>query len=549
MLILGLSTVFYGCSTGSKDTSPDKDKTEGKTVDGLTALQNKNCRRALAMAFDKSFITSEILSNGSFEANFLVPREITAGREFRAKSDKGYNGYDVAKAKEYWDKAKEELGASTIQLEILTFDTEGSKKITEYLKAQYEANLDGIEITINQQPFENKLDLANKGQYQINFKGWSPDYPDPMTYLDQYVTNGPQNHMGYSNEEYDKIIQDGKSEALVKDQDKRWSELQKAEKILLDNEVALIPIYQRATAYLQQSYLKDVVEPTFGPDLLFAYADTKETDGKKIIRLRDSADIPTMDLSLATNSVSFQVIGNTMEGLYKYSMDGTVTDGLVTEVKEEGNIYTFKLRKDSKWSNGTPVTAKDFVYSIHRLGNPKTGAQYSFLLQSAGIKNATKVVSGDMDPKELGVKALDDYTLQIEVDLKVPFFKDLLAFPSFYPQNQEFVEAQGDKYGTTMDTVLYNGPFKLTKWKLGYEYELEKNPDYYDVAEVKVDAVNFRIIKDASAAVNLYNSGDIDRTSLSSELVSQYIDDPNYKTKPSLSIFFLEMNVGYSGKK
>ncbi|WP_170311670.1 ABC transporter substrate-binding protein [Vallitalea okinawensis] len=556
VLVLGISAVLVGCSKDNDTTTEPTDtttNTEVKEVSSKEALQNINFRKALAMSLEKSFISNEILANGSQAVDYLTPGSITPGKDFRSEYPEGFNSYNLDEAMNYWNQAKEELGFEEIEIELLTFDSDSSKKISEYIQAQWQANLPGLSVTINQQPFENKLELASAGNFDVNFAGWGPDYPDPMTYLDLWVTGGGHNNTGMANAEFDAIIDDAKSGELLADADARWAALQEAERMMFEEETAIIPLYQKGKAILQQDYFTGLVEPSFGPDIIFTYAETTQTNenGETIARLVDTSDIPTMDISLATNSVSFQAIGNTNEGLFKYAEDGSIVEGLVKDysmeevTNENGNVtyvYTFNLRDDNVWSNGETVTAHDFVYSWRRLGDPNTGAQYAHMLESAGIKNGAAVAGGEVAPEELGVTAADDFTLVVELETNVPFFIELLVFPSFYPQNQAFVEAMGDDYGTSPETALYNGPYTLTKWTLGYEYEYAKNADYYAADEVAIDVVNFRIVKDAAARVNLYEAGDIDRAVLSSEFVSQYVDDSNFKTTEDMSVFYIEMN-------
>lgn len=125
-----------------------------------------------------------------------------------------------------------------------------------------------MKVTIKQQPFKNKLDLENKGDFEFSFAGWGPDYQDPMTFLDLFVTGGPYNRGKWSDKEYDKLIKDAQTQT---DATKRWSELQEAEKILLDS-AAISPVYQRGRAFLVKPYVKGVVEHNFGADFSYKWA-------------------------------------------------------------------------------------------------------------------------------------------------------------------------------------------------------------------------------------------------------------------------------------
>lgn len=270
------------------------------------------------------------------------------------------------------------------------------------------------------------------------------------------------------------------------------------------------------------------------------------SDEKKeqVLNLIESSEIPSMDSTLATDSVSFNVMNNVFEGLYRLGENDEPVLGMAAEepqVSEDGKTYTFKIR-DAKWSNGDPVTANDFVYSWQKALNPDTGAEYAYIMYD--IKNAAKVNAGEVPVEELGVKATDDKTLEIQLETPVPYFKALLSFATFYPQNQKFVEEQGDKFGLEADTVVYNGPFTLSEWKHEQSFKLSKNDGYWDAENVKLKEVNFNIVKDTATGVNLYETNKADIAGLSAEFVDKYKSDENFKTRAETSVFFLRLNQG-----
>ncbi|WGG47206.1 peptide ABC transporter substrate-binding protein [Rossellomorea sp. DA94] len=270
------------------------------------------------------------------------------------------------------------------------------------------------------------------------------------------------------------------------------------------------------------------------------------SDEKKeqVLNLLEASEIPSMDSTLATDAVSFNVMNNVLEGLYRLGENDEAVLGMAAEepqVSEDGKTYTFKIR-DAKWSNGDPVTANDFVYAWKKALNPDTGAEYAYIMYD--IKNAAKVNAGDLPVDELGVKATDDKTLEVQLETPVPYFKALLSFATFYPQNQKFVEEQGDKFGLEADTVVYNGPFTLSEWKHEQSFKLSKNEDYWDAETVKLKEVNFNIVKDTATGVNLYETNKADIAGLSAEFVDKYKSDENFKTRAATSVYFLRLNQG-----
>ncbi|UTH14449.1 peptide ABC transporter substrate-binding protein [Macrococcus equipercicus] len=271
---------------------------------------------------------------------------------------------------------------------------------------------------------------------------------------------------------------------------------------------------------------------------------SKSGGEEQVLNFASTSDIPSMDSSLATDQVSFDVFNQTLEGLYTLDKNDKAVPGVAEgdpEKSKDGKTWTIKLRDDAKWSNGDPVTANDFVYAWRRTLNPKTGAEYAYIMSD--IKNATAVNEGKMKPEELGVKAVDDHTLEIQLETNVPYFQEMLAFGTFMPQNEKFVKEKGDKYGTTAENTLSNGPFKLDSWETEKKFVLKKNDEYWDKDKVKLDQVNYQVVKENQTALNLYNTGKIDSVILTPENVDKYKNDKNFVTEKEATTFFLRINT------
>ncbi|KAB2497052.1 peptide ABC transporter substrate-binding protein [Bacillus cereus] len=269
---------------------------------------------------------------------------------------------------------------------------------------------------------------------------------------------------------------------------------------------------------------------------------TSSSNGKQILNLTELSEIPSMDASLASDSSSSTALNNTMEGLYRIGKDQKRMPGVAEDVEklDDGKKYIFKLRRDAKWSNGEPVTAKDFVYSWKRAVNPDTKATYSYIMFD--IKNAEKIHKKELPADQLGVKAIDDYTLEVELDNPVPYFIDLTVYPVFYPLNENFVKAQGDKFGLEANTTLYNGPFVMSDWKHEQSFQFKKNPSYWDNKTVKIEEINFNIVKNTATDVNLYETNAIDRAALTSEFVDKFRKSPEFQTRKEAGVAYLRFN-------
>lgn len=275
------------------------------------------------------------------------------------------------------------------------------------------------------------------------------------------------------------------------------------------------------------------------------------TDDAQVLNLIESAEIPSVDSSIAEDAVGFNVLNNIMEGLYRLDQESLPVPAMAEgepEISEDGLTYTFKIR-DAQWSNGTPVTAHDFVFAWQRAVDPDTASPYGPYLMAGMIKNATEIGEGTAEVSDLGIRAEDDKTLVVELVRPVPYFLSLMSFGTFYPLNEEFVTQQGDKYATNSDSMIYNGPFVLSDWDgTGNSWKYVKNEKYWDADTVKLDEINVDVVKETSTAVNLYEKGQKDRVVLSAEYAMQYAGDPNVVNELETAVFYFKLNQERNGK-
>lgn len=275
-------------------------------------------------------------------------------------------------------------------------------------------------------------------------------------------------------------------------------------------------------------------------------------ESEQVLNWTTTSELPTMDTTMVTDTVSFDMMNNVNEGLYRQNAEGEYEAGVLDgepEISEDGSVYTYKIKEDATWSNGDPVTANDFVYAWQRLVDPDTAAPYSYLADGI-IQNATEIIAGEMEPSELGAVAIDEKTLEVTYAKPVPYLEGLLSMAPFYPLNQAFVEEQGDSYATNSDTVLYNGPFALSDWDgTNLNWSLVKNDSYWDADNVQLDTIKYQVLKETSTALNLFDSGEIDYTTVSGEYVAAREGDPNMDNSPESSVFFIKMNQERNGEE
>jgi len=247
------------------------------------------------------------------------------------------------------------------------------------------------------------------------------------------------------------------------------------------------------------------------------------------INLQDS--IRDLDSTTTTDEVSFNILVNIIEGLYRLDENARPVPGQAEDVQisEDGLTYTFTLRDGIQWSNGDPVTSQDFKYAWLKVLDPETAATYAYII-STFVKGADAYNTKKGDPSEVAIEAPDDKTLRVELNAKSPFFLQLTSFLTYFPQQQEFVEKLGDKFAQDAESLLYNGPYTLTQGSAGGgdTAVLQRNEKYWDKANVAIKTINGRIVKENDTAIKLYEAGELDITALEGTKVKQFEDSPEF---------------------
>ncbi len=281
---------------------------------------------------------------------------------------------------------------------------------------------------------------------------------------------------------------------------------------------------------------------------LVACSGTNDSSSdENTVTLAKELDVISMDSSYATDGSSIEAIQATIDGLLTVDADGNLIPALAKEkakVSEDGLTYTYELR-DAKWDNGKAVTANDFVYAWQRTVS-NADAEYNYLYGEDGacIANADAIVAGDKKASELGVKAVNDTTLEVTLSKPCAYFENLMSFPVFFPINQEFAEEKGDQYALTPENMLSCGAYKMTSWETGSKYVLEKNESYYDADSVKVDKLVFNVVKDLSSSALAFESGDVQFTKLNKDLVDKYKDADEYSEVLEGYLWYFQYNFG-----
>ena len=257
------------------------------------------------------------------------------------------------------------------------------------------------------------------------------------------------------------------------------------------------------------------------------------------LNLSTTAPLDTIDISKSTG---FGQTGNVFESFYRLGKNGKPTAGLAKTgtVSKDGKTWTFKIR-DSKWSNGDPIVAQDFVYSWRRSLNPKTASPYAYLF--SGVKNADAIIAGKKSPNALGISAPDKKTVVVKLNRPIAYFRVLMAYPLFGPQNEKVVKKYGNRYATKAQYQVYSGPFKIKGWNgTNDTWSFVKNNDYWDKKVVKLNKIHYQVVKSNNTGYQMYQQGKLDLTPLSSEQVKNLKSNNDFTQYPYSLVRFLLYN-------
>lgn len=264
------------------------------------------------------------------------------------------------------------------------------------------------------------------------------------------------------------------------------------------------------------------------------------------LNMRNTMEPTSLNTLLATYAYDFTPINAMIECLYRDDEnDVPQPAGAETvDISDDKLVYTFHLREDATWSNGDPVVATDYEFAWQQALNPKVASDYAYMLYF--IHNAQPYFNGEVEWSEVGVKVIDDYTLEVTLDNPLPYATDLFAFPTLAPINQKFYEEVGaDKYATDAEYFCCNGMYELTEWSHNSQIVFQKREDYWNADAVGPDEIVYKIITDSQAGLNSYLSREIDYTDLDSGEVVQQAEAAGFEVgvKPARSSYYLIVNT------
>ena len=507
------------------------------------ALAEAEIRKAISLLYDRNYIVNEIAQGGQVPASSFVAMGMTDadGSEFykNAGHNDGFVGYYDVSEDAYEDNFSQaieilskyydydETTGQFTNFPTLTYlynTSEGHKAIGEYLAATLASV--GITMNLENQEWNTFLNTRKAGDFSVARNGWLADYNDPSTFLDMWTTASGNNDVQFGKgakadlaiynldltpygldikvengtwaETYDVLIGEIKK---CTDVENRYAMMHVAEDMLMDTG-CLVPLY----FYTDLFMLDDSVNGFFSNPLGYKYfykADVGGNTDSISVCIASEPDVIDPALNSAVDGATLD--SHLFAGLAKWDQDESgklvIVADCATELpegveNEDGTVtYTYTLRDGLKWSDGQPVTAKDFEFAWKRAASEELGADYGYMLE---------VVKGY--PNDLAVEATDDKTLVVTLNNSIAFWNELLAFPSYFPVREDVVADEG--WCTDASTFVSNGAYKMTGWDHNSVITLTKNDNYWDAENVTMQEIKFYLSDDANNMLTNFKNGD-----------------------------------------
>lgn len=270
---------------------------------------------------------------------------------------------------------------------------------------------------------------------------------------------------------------------------------------------------------------------------------TSSSDEEKVLRLNLHSNPPDMDPQTTADTQSSEVLNEMLEGLARMQEGGVIEEGSGLaeswEISEDGLVYTFKLR-DALWSDGTAITAEDFVYSWKRALKPETASKSAYLLYS--IKGGEAYNKGEGSEADVAIEAVDEKTLKVTLERPTPYFLSLTAYTAYMPVKKEFYESHKENFANGVDNMICSGPFVIKTWNQEQRIILEKNENYWDKENVNIDRIEYDMIVDLNTPINLYETNELDLIGVPTEYLAKYRTAPEFLNIPRASSWYFQFN-------
>jgi len=525
VLVLAFSS---GCSGNVEE--PEKEATAKEVIKDMSV------RKALSLAVDRNAIVEEVTKGGEMPATGYIPFGVhdSKGNDFREMSgDFGIDptGADTEEAKRLLAEAGFPDGEGFPTIEILYNTNDQQKAVAEAIQEMWKQNLN-INATIANQEWGVFMENRFQGNFEISAGAWFGDYSDPMTFLEMYTSYSGNNVAFWSNEEFDKAVEDSK----IMHGAERDEKLYKAEELMMGDSIVM-PLFYYTSPLMVQNRVSDWEYTSIG-QWYFGHAETD--DARLVWNL--SAEPDTIDPAFVSSKDGGHIVNNTFEGLMR-EIDGEYVPAMAEsyEISDDQTTYTFHLR-DAAWSDGKPVTAHDFEYAWKRAMSPEVASWYGY--QMFYIKGAMEYYEGSGTADEVGIEVIDEQTLKVELAGPTPYFLELTAFFTYMPVREDIVEKDPEGWAQNPELSVTNGPFALSDYKFG-SMMLRANPEYWNKDSVKLEEIEVLMIVDESTQLAALESGEIDviETVPNQEITRLLLEDDRFQIRPALGTYFYVFNL------
>ena len=394
-----------------------------------------------------------------------------------------------------------------------------------------------VEVTVEVMVEEEGLGAGCT--YNAYRMGWVMDYSDPENMLNVvFHPDSPFQYTFWDDQDFRDLVDQAMVEFDFATRNALWQE---AERIMLDEYAAVMPIFH----YDRNSLLLPEIEAVFPPFGSPPFKHWRLPEGQTTMRNAIGTEPPTLDVNTATDTTSPLIQHQIMDALYEYDGAGLIQPaGAVSyEVSDDGLVYTIQLREGATWSDGEPVTAQHYVDGMTRLLEPETAAEYAWLMYPVAGAEAFNTGETD-DPSTLGLRAIDDLTLEITLEQAASYFDTVLAFSTTYPVRLDVIEQYGELWAEPGNFVG-NGAYLLTEWAHEDYVVIEKNPDYWDADNVTIERIEFPIITEPATMLAAYERGELDVGGYPSEELPRILEEmPDHLRRlPRPGTYYIGFNL------
>lgn len=560
-LLLALTMVLSLAACGGEPASTDSSTGSATDASSTPATDSEDqlnkdlaeaeIRRAISLLFDRNYVVKEIGKAGQIPASSFVAMGMTDadGSQFyqNAGSSDDYDGYynvsedsyeaNFAEAyeilKKYYEVDSNGMFTNFPTLTFLYNTGDSHKAIGEYLASALQSV--GITMNLENQEWNTFLNTRKDGQYSIARNGWLADYNDPISFLDMWTTASGNNDIQFGKGDHAKVaiysldltpygydvkVENGTwaetYDVLIStiktctDNDTRYKLMHIAEDMLMDTG-AIVPLYFYTDIYM----VDDAVEGFYSNPLGYKYFQKTTVNGSgDSLSVCVGSEPDTIDPALNSAVDGAILCSHLFAGLAKWDQDENgnlvIVPDCATElpegvVNEDGTVtYTYTLKDGLKWSDGKPLTAKDFAFAWQRAASVELAADYNYMFEV--IKGYSDVWAENPAPDaKLAVEAVDDKTLVVTLNNAVSYWNELLAFPSYFPVREDVVS--NEAWATDASTYIGNGAYSLDSWEHNSLITLKKNGNYHDAANVTMNEIKFYLSDNSNNMLTNFENG------------------------------------------